>query len=392
MQVTLSEAQRHLFHSTELNRLRDILKTNTLRFTYADATHAETKISNGFPFYLSTSREKFGGYARSQYNKCELVLNGQKLERTGKIKFVATDYWAGTTPFTPSPDAETEERLLSHDQVLQNASNYIDEIHVYIHSDIDQFTHSFVSMIQSIIKLAIEHSIPIFFYVKAAMKSAFDLYKMQRSDRAMDVKAMWNFLRQNKVDNLPNDNIIYDRPSSRLEDDDKKTIETIADIINRPEEYVRSSDTMTEIEYSIYRNIMGNRDGCEYLKSSVHNNRTQNWKELTDLAKSIRRNGYSGFNDAVLITAYLISIGRATKYIFDSANPADNESLLEFVNKIRDVFFDYPFKNRIVKSVPSIKFISKLKQENPASKLSMVNLRFFLGELRKDVIEFSKID
>lgn len=387
---TLSEAQRHLFHTTELSRLRDILKTNTLRFTYADATHTESSISKGFPFYLSTSREKFGGYARGKHDKCELVLNGQKLERTGKVKFTATDYWAGMNPNIPSPDAETEERLLSHDQVLRNASNYIDEIHVYIHSEIERFDFIFVSMIKSIIQLAIAHSIPIFFYVKIAMKSAFDLYKMQRSDRAMDVKAMWDFLKQNKLDNLPNDTKMDYVPSSRLEDYDRKTIATISNIISRPEEYIKSTDKMTEIEYGIYRNVMGFRDGCEYLKSSVHNNRLKEWEELTTLARSIRGNGYSSFNDAIAITAYLISVGRAVKHIFDSITPTDNNSFFEFVSRIRDVFFDYPFKNRMVSPKESIKFIARLKQENPASKLSMVDLRFFLGQLRKDVIEFSK--
>jgi hypothetical protein len=387
---TLSEAQRHLFHTTELSRLRDILKTNTLRFTYADATHTESSISKGFPFYLSTSREKFGGYARHQYNKCELVLNGQKLERTGKIKFTSADYWAGSSQKSPAPDAETEERLLSHDQVLRDASNYIDEIHVYIHSEIESFTFIFVSMIKSIIQLAIERSIPIFFYVRIAMKSAFDLYKMQKSDRAMDVKAMWDFLKQNKLDNLPNDTAIDYVPSSYLEENDKKTIEAISNIINRPEEYIKSTDDMTKIEYSVYRNIMGFVEGREYLKSSIHNNRFKEWEELTTLAKSIRGNGYTNFNDAITITAYLISIGRAVKHIFDSTTPSDNTSLIEFISKIGDVFYDYPFKNKLAKPIGAIKFIARLKQETPTSTLNMVDLRFFLIQLRKELISFSK--
>ena len=129
----LTEALDQLFHATDLNRLLKILQNDAIKLTYADGSDIESKLNQGFPFYLSTSREKFGGYARRGggiSNAVVLVLDGRALERVQGIKMVPVDYWAGNNP-NNDKDNETEERVLSQKQALSNVKRYITEIHIY---------------------------------------------------------------------------------------------------------------------------------------------------------------------------------------------------------------------------------------------------------------------
>lgn len=391
MQGLLSEAQRHLFHSTELSALLGILHSNALRFTYSDGTYAEDSMSKGYPFYLSTSREKFGGYARIPADRCELVLDGHKLERTGKVKFASVDYWGGMGK-GPSADAETEERLLSHEQLLPNAAKYIDEVHVYLYRDIEDFDFRFVKTLKKIIELSIERSVPIFFYVRAAMKSAYDLYKMQRSDRAMSVKNLWDFLKQHKLDNLPNDNVTYDRTPSRTEDKDRSSIKILADMINRPEEYTRSSDDMTEGEYYVYRAVLDGSSSMSYISSWIHNNRIKEWTEFTQLAKSIRSNGYQNLSTAVGITRFLILVGRVVKIGVNDMKEVNRESIYKLKDDIADAFYSYAYSNKHVYanqktlSRAFIEDVVAFKIHNPTAEMSNAKLREFLLKIRKSMV------
>ena len=240
--------------------------------------------------------------------------------------------------------------------------------------------------------MSIERSVPIFFYVRAAMKSAYDLYKMQRSDRAMSVKNLWDFLKQHKLDNLPNDNVTYDRPPSRTEDKDRSSIKILADMINRPEEYTRSSDDMTEGEYYVYRAVLDGSSSVSYISSWIHNNRIKEWTEFTQLAKSIRSNGYQNLSIAVGITRFLILVGRVVKIGVNDMKEVNRESIYKLKDDIADAFYSYAYSNKHVYanqktlSRAFIEDVVAFKIHNPTAEMSNAKLREFLLKIRKSMV------
>ena len=131
-----------LYHNTSVNRLAKILELDEFVLASDMGTSADKNL-NGHkfkPFYLSTSRIKYGGYARSlgeDYLSC-IVLDGKKLSE--RLSGSPVDYWGkefrGDITDNPNQEDrylrnnENEDRLFSTEGILKDAHKYIKEVHV----------------------------------------------------------------------------------------------------------------------------------------------------------------------------------------------------------------------------------------------------------------------
>tara|TARA_R110000824_G_scaffold301280_1_gene489283 strand:- start:105 stop:1151 length:1047 start_codon:yes stop_codon:yes gene_type:complete len=185
------EGLGNLYHTTSLGALRQIINDNALRLTYSSAIEAETLTLQkpNKPFFLSTSRVKFGNYASKDF-KSEYVpdvtinIDIAKLKKYG-IPFKDFDYW-GQFKGETSPDyrEEQEIRIFHNDDKLGPLENFLDSIHIFIKKsgrNIQGVKYS----IQQIRKK--NPNVPIYFYDNILA------YKTQRSEFAIqDIESYLN--------------------------------------------------------------------------------------------------------------------------------------------------------------------------------------------------------
>lgn len=174
-----------VYHNTNLTNAASILKNN--EFILSTSTKNDHKL-NGVkirPFYLSTSRIKYGGFARNIYggyarnrSVVNLVLDGNKLNQ--KYKGVPVDYLkhVDTRKNLPPEEREkqrndilaydeNEDRVLSYKRTIEPASKYIKEIHVLIgnlQNDPIYDPINLIEFIKIIEQKAKNLNIPVFFY------------------------------------------------------------------------------------------------------------------------------------------------------------------------------------------------------------------------------------
>lgn len=125
-----------VYHSTEFNNLKKILKSNTFRLVTDFGTQAEVGMRGKKDkyYYLSTTRHKLGGYSLEPYHKAVmLVLDGKKLGNTYGGK--AVDYWGPAFRKIDPKKAEAEDRIYNTKPIIPNAKKYIKEIHVLYETD-----------------------------------------------------------------------------------------------------------------------------------------------------------------------------------------------------------------------------------------------------------------
>jgi len=178
-----------LYHHTGVHKLVSILKDDKFRLA-SDLGTASDQMYKGKkfkPFYFSTSRIKYGGYARSFGNseQVNLVLDGTKLSHNLSGKSV--DYW-GPSFRRPSVsldmrlrNQENEDRIFSPTSIIENAHEYIKEIHIMvdknyllINSDYKAFEKLSLNdqhnawernrMYKKILDYSNVYSIPVYFY------------------------------------------------------------------------------------------------------------------------------------------------------------------------------------------------------------------------------------
>jgi len=160
-----------VYHNTNLASAASILKNNKFRLSTSTKDDHELNGVKIRPFYLSTSRIKYGGYSRNR-GVVHLVLDGNKLNQ--KYKGVPVDYFSITDNNNKRVDRdnilaydENEDRVLSYKQTIEPASKYIKEIHVLIGNLQNNPTYDpieLIEFIKIIEKEAKNLNIPIFFY------------------------------------------------------------------------------------------------------------------------------------------------------------------------------------------------------------------------------------
>ena len=135
-----------LYHLTDLPKTLSILDRNEFILSSDLGTGADRRYKGKKfkPFFLSTSRVKYGGYTRSWGDDpygclVNIVLDGVKLSHN--LEGMSLDYW-GPEWRKPSMDTHTrlrndenEDRILSPKGLIEDASKYIKEIHIMLGKD-----------------------------------------------------------------------------------------------------------------------------------------------------------------------------------------------------------------------------------------------------------------
>ena len=386
----LTEALDQLFHATDLNRLLKILQNDAIKLTYADGSDIESKLNQGFPFYLSTSREKFGGYARRGggiSNAVVLVLDGRALERVQGIKMVPVDYWAGNNP-NNDKDNETEERVLSQKQVLSNVKRYITEIHIYCNthhwevSTNNDPARSYRFITQQLIptlELTEIAKIPTYVYIGGDRNNIDQAYKQQRKSFAVSPTDAIKFFNRyvetsteihNFVKNAkPEELEPYKEYTSSYEQSNLKELEYFMDMMVAPEEYVAmeySNETKAAYDIVKYFTTYTN-DLIPHFSSSIQNMRSKHPEIFTRIAKAIRAAGFTTLKGALTYTSDILSALTHIKSIWGYKQDSLETRLRYIKNTDALSPFNYEAQDHIVKLL-STKYSDTFELDESALK------------------------
>ena len=185
-----SEGVGNLYHTTALQTLNEIIKDDAIRLTFSSAIESEEISNPNTPFFLSTSRKKFGNYAskdfKSEYFPAVTInIDIDKLKKYG-IPFKDWDYWGDSFKKVPDYREEEEVRIFNKDDKLGPLNKFIDDIHVFV-SKSDTFAGHTKHHVQNIINM--HPNVPIYFYDNALA------YKTQRNEFAIqNIEAFINEL------------------------------------------------------------------------------------------------------------------------------------------------------------------------------------------------------
>ena len=326
----LTEALDQLFHATDLNRLLKILQNDAIKLTYADGSDIESKLNQGYPFYLSTSREKFGGYARRGggiSNAVVLVLDGRALERVQGVKMVPVDYWAGNNP-NNDKENETEERVLSQKQVLSNVKRFITEIHIHCNkhhwevSTNNDPARSYRFITQQLIptlELTEIAKIPTYVYIGGVRDNIDQAYKQQRKSFAVSAADATKFFAeyiqksgeiQSFVKNAkPEELEPYKEYTSSYEQDNMQEIECFMEMLSKPEKYAALEYSKeTKKAYDVVKYFTNyTSDLLPHFSSNIQNMRSKHPEIFSRLAKAIRSAGFTTLRGALIYISDILS-------------------------------------------------------------------------------------
>lgn len=113
-----------VWHFTSLQAAKKIIEQNKFELSIVSGADV-SKLGGDKQYYLSTARQKWGGYGKSY--DCRLELDGRKLSQ--RYKGGAIDYWQMGPQGT-----EYEDRLFSNEPTIPNAKNYIKRVDLFLNT------------------------------------------------------------------------------------------------------------------------------------------------------------------------------------------------------------------------------------------------------------------
>jgi len=119
-----------VYHGTTLGRMADIAKTNRIMTSGTFGSDSDEIGNKGKFYFLSTARSPLAfkeGYPLVKDGKVRFTLDGRKLGQ--KYGGTPLDYWRDRTSGGKS---EMEDRIVTDEAWIENASDYIKEIVVYL--------------------------------------------------------------------------------------------------------------------------------------------------------------------------------------------------------------------------------------------------------------------
>lgn len=144
-----------VWHFTHPNVAAKIIDQNKFELTIGASADA-SKFAGKRPYFLSLTRQKWGGYGKNY--KSRIQLDGRKLSQ--KYKGGPLDYWQMSSPTGPLSD-EFEDRLYSNEPSIPNAKNYIVKVDVLLRTDTFQNN---AEQVVSVIDACLKQNIPCFLY------------------------------------------------------------------------------------------------------------------------------------------------------------------------------------------------------------------------------------
>lgn len=172
-----------LFHTTRLKNALNILKED--RFVLSNSFFGGKDVDfqkEGKYFYLSTSRNRYSGYVQTygRHGSVTFNLNGRKL---------GSNYESLPANFFGDQRHEGEERIINEDPVIENATKYIEEAHVFI--DPEKLNSKQEEYLNFLLDYSEKKNIPIFVYKNKSdwatqnKKEAFDATELELEEFPM---------------------------------------------------------------------------------------------------------------------------------------------------------------------------------------------------------------
>ena len=154
-----------LYHYTSFDRAVSILQGNEFKLTPSIGRDTEQKLQSGRRvFFMSTTRNKLGGYSLVQTDGVIFNLDGNNL--SNKYKIVPVAFFRQRDRVGNAELDESEDRVMSYESTIPEATSYIKSIHVMVNTvplEVEAKT-TFTRHLRKILLYSKQYNIPIFWY------------------------------------------------------------------------------------------------------------------------------------------------------------------------------------------------------------------------------------
>lgn len=334
-----------LYHLTTFSSCLDILRDNAFALSSALGTDADMRLQKGKFYFLSTSRIKFGGYARSvsPIGRVTLELDGRALGYN--YTSVNVDYW-GPSWRKVSWEAgnimqflrnnENEERIITNDPYIENANRYIKSIHAFLGENPEEdLKPANIDKIQAVEQAAASRGVDIYFYTD---EEAWKFHNTRKAFMALDDffqdfegyedDGGYRFFSMN--DTMALLDIIDATNKDQLDDKAKKMYHRIGD------NYTFASDINKVVPEELIRSV----------KREIHNNKTdrKGREVIARITGIMNRRGFSTIEEFVQF-----GVQNATEI-----HREDYAELVEEYRSLADAIVDVMENTKYFKTVDSL--------------------------------------
>lgn len=290
-----------VYHFTTLSNASKIMSDDRFTLSPVMGTDMEIQLSKNKLFYFSTSREKFGGYTRTNAYSSGVVFNldGRKLSHNYSGDPV--DYWGrdwretmrkGGSPVEERiAKDENEDRVYSDKPEISPASKYIDEIHILlkVSSEQSHYARAYQAMIDLVRESKLK-GIPVFIYDNVKD------FKVQNKDKSLSFKD-FESKKEEKGD------YYFDHGVDRAKRYYNKYFE-----LYHATDYDKLSKEASKLAYNLLVGGMYLKDIIISIKNDIHNSKSSRVKEVKDkvakfvqlIKKSTKGKGVDEFVEEVL--------------------------------------------------------------------------------------------
>lgn len=294
----LTESLAELYHATQIHSLLDILKSNSLKLTFAGGSQADQQINKGKNFFLSTMRLKYGSYAGGFTGgdpsiQKSVVINVNATEVSRHDKIISVDYWgpefkkAAVAAGNPDRTEENEDRIISDKSELKPLRKYVNEIHIYVpfsnKEESSKINEYLLNKLLEINEYSKNSNYPtMYFYIKGN-ETAFRTQQKSKSLRNLDSLN----LEQAKIDDPHISSYNEEKPTeldALISIVDKVPQEKFIDMFSK-----FKKEAIYEYDHILKLLKYYNRDLKPVLTSAAHNLRSHHHPVLQRLSQAIRK-------------------------------------------------------------------------------------------------------
>lgn len=266
-----------LYHFTNnAGNVRNILKEDRFKLTTLVGTPSETAKPGAY-YYLSTTRHKLGGYQLGKKYGAILILDGRKLSQnyTGD----PIDYWGEAFRKIDPKKFEAEDRIWSKYPYIENASKYINEIHIMEDKRSLKEDREKRNLRQTLIE-AKKSNIPIFVYTDA---SAFQHLNKKKATplSELDLKTNWE---ENKWPSFKRTNPLSRWLELYYRDDREELSKDAIYVLNNYITGYWSKDSLVQLNNAIHNN----KNKSEYIEPFIKVLRQNKWTNTKEFFDHLR--------------------------------------------------------------------------------------------------------
>lgn len=311
----ITESIDKLYHKiSTIGNLVSILKQDKLKLTFSPAKQSDNKNRN-YKFYLSTSREKVGGYARSRPEyKFEgysitaiLELDGRELGYN--YKMFPFDYWQ------MGPEAsESEERIVSNKPYIYHINRYINAIHIFIPTGNRLEDNPYqISYLYRIHQLAILRNIKTYYYTDP------NAFVQLRTSMSISFKEVSELLPRKPFDK---DSLSYHKQRvTRNKNKSDYGIEMLNIWKNRPPKDSKQYDRLLNMFLYYPYDLKG------AIGADIHNAVSERPDYFYELANEMKKTNSNSIEDFINVVKDKV-IKNKSMYVNEETNISDSEEYI----------------------------------------------------------------